>query len=258
MAEKESTDLWHRFLESRENQDRDDLIVQYLYLVKYTVGKVASGLPTHIKLDDLYSSGITGLIRAVEKFDPTKNNKFETYAVLLIKGAIIDELRELDWIPRSVHKKANEISDAQHQLQQKLGRDPTDFELCAHLGIDEEEFGRLLNRIRPAILIPLDSERVRNDEENTPLAERIPDVKVQTSAEVVQRKEYQKLLEKAISDLPEQERRVLILYYFEDLMLKEIGKVLGVTESRVSQIHTKALLKLRSRLSLFKSEFTLD
>ncbi len=240
-------DLWKRYQESKSIELRDELIVQYLYLVKFVVGRLAAGLPSHVKIDDLYSSGVTGLIRSVEKYDPIKSNKFESYAILLIKGAIIDELRELDWIPRSIHQKANRIALAQQTLQQELGRDPTDSELSTHLGVSEEEFDELLGRVRPAIFIPLNAESPLQDE-NTPLSERIADSKAETSFEIADRKEFQSILEKAVSDLPEQERRVLILYYYEELMLKEIGKILGVSESRVSQIHTKALLKLRGRL----------
>lgn len=249
--EKALAELWERYTASRQEKYRDELIVFYLYLVKFVVGRVASGLPSHIKLDDLYSSGVTGLIKAVEKFDLTKNIKFETYAILLIKGAIIDELRELDWIPRSIHQKANQIATAQQLLQQTLGRDPTDKELSDHLGVSEQEFGTLLDKVRPAIFIPLNAEIAFDEEDGTSISERIADDRAETSFEIADKKEFHALLEKAILDLPEQERRVLMLYYYEELMLKEIGKILGVSESRVSQIHTKAILKLRGRLQSF-------
>lgn len=239
--------LWDDFRSTRSVESRDALIVQYLFLVKFVVGKLGMQYPGHIKLEDLYSSGVTGLIRAVEKYDPSKNTKFESYAILLIKGAIIDELRELDWIPRSIHQKANQFALAQDALQQQLGRSPSDLELSRYLGISEEELDTLLHRIRPAVLIPLDAESFV-DEDSSPMSERIPDTHAQTSFEIAHRNEFNLLLEKAIAELPPQERDVLTLYYYEDLMLKEIGKVLGVSESRVSQIHTKALLKLRGRL----------
>lgn len=249
--------LWERYCVSRRDEDRDALIVEYLHLVKFAVGRVSAGFPAHVKLDDLYSSGVTGLIKAVERFDPSKNSKFESYASLVIKGAIIDELRALDWIPRSVHQKANQVSAAQTSLQQKLGRDPTNGELAAHLGISPQELDELFDRIRPAILIPLNAEMMGDEEENAPIAERIADANAQTSFEVADRKEFQAMLEQAVRDLPEQERRVLMLYYYDELMLKEIGKILGVSESRVSQIHTKALLKLRGRLKGMSDEFAL-
>lgn len=234
---------------------RDELIVQYLHLVKFVVGRIGSTYPSHVKIEDLYSSGVTGLIKAIEKFDPDKAAKFESYAILLIKGAIIDELRELDWVPRSIHQKANWVSSAQLSLQRELGRDPTDEELSIHLGISEEEFKEILDRIRPAILIPLNGGAPYEDEDRVPLAEKIPDTRAESSYEVANKNEFSSLLEQEISNLSEQEQKVLMLYYYEDLMLKEIGAVIGVSESRVSQIHTKALLKLRGRLqNIFTSK----
>ncbi|MEZ5314608.1 MAG: FliA/WhiG family RNA polymerase sigma factor [Chlamydiales bacterium] len=240
-------DLWTRYQETRDTEYRDELILHYLYLVKYVVGRLAAGLPAHIKLDDLYSSGVTGLIRSIEKYDHLRNIKFESYAGLLIKGAIIDEMRELDWIPRSVHQKANEISKAQEKLQQELGRNPNDEELSSVMGLNKEELGNLLNRVRPAVLISLNREE-RDEEENAPLSERIPDSRGHTSVEIAERNESALILANAIEGLPKQEKQVLNLYYYEELMLKEIGKIMGISESRVSQIHTKALLKLRTRL----------
>lgn len=240
--------LWKNYKESADIDLRDKLIVHYLHLVKFVVARIAAGLPTHIKLDDLYSSGITGLMKSIEKFDIEKKSKFESYAMLLIKGSIIDELRALDWIPRSVHQKANQIAAAQHDLQQKLGREPYDNEIAERLGMSTLEFEELLYRVRPAILIPLNAE-FDQDSEQASLSERIADCNARTSFEIADRKEFNHFLEQAVHDLPEQERRVLFLYYYEEMMLKEIGKLLGVSESRVSQIHTKALFKLRNRLN---------
>jgi RNA polymerase sigma factor for flagellar operon FliA len=244
----DAKDIWKMYHETGKTEYRDELIVQYLYLVKWVVGRVGSGLPPHVKLDDLYSSGVTGLVRAVEKYDASRNRKFESYAVLLIKGAIIDEMRELDWIPRSIHQKANQIASTQQKLQQELGRDPTDEELSSRMGINADELGELLTRVRPAILVSLNGEVSNADEESTQLCERIADVRAETSFEIAERNEYAQLLADAIDTLPDQERRVLTLYYYEELMLKEIGKIMGVSESRVSQIHSKALIKLRTRL----------
>lgn len=224
--------------------------------MKFVVGRVAAGLPAYVKMEDLYSSGVTGLLKAIEKFDPSKNSKFETYAAFLVKGAIIDELRKLDWIPRSVHQKAHLVSDAQQKLQQRLGRDPDDQELADSLAISEEELGDWLLKIRPAILVPLNAESVNNDDE-VPILEKIADVRAELSSKTLEKKEFSLFLESAISDLPEQERQVLVLYYYEELMLKEIGKIMGVTESRVSQIHTKALLKLRGKLRLVSEQFAI-
>ena len=239
-------ELWVHYQSARLDEARDALIVHYLFLVKYVVGRLGTTLPSYIKLDDLYSSGVTGLIRAIEKYDSSRNAKFESYAMLLIKGAIIDELRALDWVPRSVHQKANAISSAQCDLQQELGRDPTDEELSEHLGVTEEEFGLTLHRIRPAIMLPLNASV--QGEESISLAEKIADESIESSLSIAHRHEYAAILKQAIDALPEQEKEVLSLYYYEEMMLKEIGKVMGISESRVSQIHTKALLKLRKRL----------
>lgn len=246
--------VWQKFLKGGDEVSHDRLIVHYLPLVKYVVGRLALTLPSHVKVEDMYSSGVLGLMKAVEKYDPTRKNKFETYAVLLIKGAIIDEMRSLDWVPRSVHQKASQISEAQSALQQRLGRQPTDEEVATQLGVSLEEYNALLDRVRPAIFLPLTLNADR-DGERGPLSERIPDEKAKTSFETAEYNEFRSLLEKAVMELPEQERTVLVLYYYENLMLKEIGKAIGVTESRVSQIHTKALLRLRGRLKVFAQEF---
>jgi len=240
--------LWERYRATSEIESRDALIVHYLHLVKFVVGRLGSSYPSHIKLDDLYSSGVTGLIRAVEKYDPQRMTKFEGYAMLLIKGAIIDELRDLDWVPRSIHQKANAVSGAQVHLQQQLGRDPSDEEIAVHLGVSEEEFKETLDRIRPAILVPLNGEPTQGDEEALPIAERIADDQALSGFMIADRNEFYDFLEKEIASLSDREQKILMLYYYEDLMLKEIGETLGITESRVSQIHTKALLKLRGRL----------
>jgi len=246
--------MWAEFKKTGNADLRDKLICGYLHLVKYVVGKMAIRLPSHVKLDDLYSTGIIGLVKAVEKYDITKKNKFETYAILLIKGAIIDELRQLDWVPRSIHQKANKIANAQAELQQQLGCEPTDAEVAKHLGVSLKDFNELLVKVRPAIFVPLDVDTDDNGEKQT-MAERIPDVKAQTSFEKADHNEFRKLLEEAVMELPEQERTVLVLYYYENLMLKEIGEVMAVSESRVSQIHTKAVLRLRGRLKNFATEF---
>jgi RNA polymerase sigma factor for flagellar operon FliA len=254
LTKEELDKIWAEFKLKGSEELRDQLIVNYLTLVKYVVGRVASGLPAHVDPEDMYSTGVMGLIKAVEKYDPSKNNKFETYAVLLIKGAIIDEMRSLDWVPRSVHQKSNEIIDTQQKLTQKFGREPRDEEVAKELGVPLNDYLDLLSRVRPAILIPLNADQDQ-DSENTHISERIPDEKTKSGYENADRNEFRKMLEGAILELPEQERMVLVLYYYENLMLKEIGQIIGVTESRVSQVHSKALLRLRGRLKNFSKEF---
>ena len=244
---------WKEFKEKGDQEFRGKLITNYLYLVKYVVGRMMFNLPAHVKYEDLNSTGIIGLIKAIEKYNPEMKNKFETYAVLLIKGSIIDEMRSHDWVPRSVHQKSNEIASAQEFLLQKLGRDATDKELAAYLGVTPKVLQDLFVRVRPAVLIPLNVDS--SDDEKGPISERIPDKKVKNSYETADYNEFRKLLEKAVLELPEQERTVLVLYYYENMMLKEIGKVIGVSESRTSQIHSKAVLRLRGRLKGFAKEF---
>lgn len=240
--------IWERYFQGQKTQDRDELIVHYLYLVKYVVGRVGANFPSHVKLDDLYSSGVEGLIRAVERYDANRKAKFESYANLLIRGSIIDELRRLDWIPRSVHLKNNKLSLAQSELQLKLGREPTDEELAGHLEITIHELEELMSIVKPVILMPLNADNDQMGEENSPLSERIADEKAKTGGEIAEENESIAFLERALEALSQQERKVLTLYYYEELMLKEIGKKLGVSESRVSQIHTQALLKLKTQL----------
>ncbi len=246
---------WAEFKSTGDMERRGELITHYLHLVKYVVGRVGANLPAHVKSADMYSTGITGLVKAIEKYDPTMKNKFETYAILLIRGAIIDEMRSLDWVPRSVHQKANLVKNTQTALEQKLGREATDREMADELGMEMPEYEKLLTRVRPAVLIPLNADS-NEDSENTHISERIPDPKIKSSYEEADRGEFRKLMEEAVLKLPEQERTVLVLYYYENMMLKEIGKVLGVSESRISQIHTKALMRLKGRLSDFSQEFS--
>lgn len=248
-------DIWKDYLKSKKVSLRDHLITHYLPLVRIVSGRLLSGLPKHVRMDDLYSTGVMGLIKAVEKYDPSRKAKFKTYAQLIVKGAIIDEMRSLDWVPRSIHQKANQIEKATHHLQQKLGRDPTDIEVAKHLGVTIEKYDELVLRVRPAILLSLDK-AAEEDQSGVHISERIPDNKAMTSYEVAEKKEFGALLEEAIYKLPEQEKTVLVLYYYENLMLREIGKIMGVTESRISQIHTKALIRLRTRLRPFIKEFS--
>lgn len=246
--------VWQVYKQTSDEALRERLICNYLHLVKYVVGRLVATLPAHVKAEDMYSTGILGLIKAIERYDLTKKNKFETYAILLIKGAIIDEMRSLDWVPRSVHQKANMIAQARATLEQKLGQEPTDAQVAKHLGMTLDAFEELVTRVKPAVMIPLDLD-AGDDEERGSMADRIPDKTAKTSFETADRNEFRKLLEKAVLELPEQERTVLVLYYYENLMLKEIGKAMGVSESRVSQIHTKAVTRLKGRLKNFSAEF---
>ncbi|MGM0440467.1 MAG: FliA/WhiG family RNA polymerase sigma factor [Chlamydiota bacterium] len=248
--------LWSEYWRTNAKGLRDHLITNYLHLVKYSAGRIGGTLPSHIRLEDLYSSGVMGLIKAVENYDPQKKAKFESYAILRIKGAIIDELRALDWVPRSVHQLANKISEAQKHLRAKLKREPFDSELAQHLGITIKQLEERLIRIRPAIMISLD-EKSGDGDDTLSTAERIPDIKSLSSDQKAEKKELAQILRKAIEDLPQQERQVMVLYYYDKLMVKEIAEVMELTSARISQIHSKALLRLRDRLRSFSTNYAL-
>ncbi|WP_213319035.1 FliA/WhiG family RNA polymerase sigma factor [Chlamydiifrater volucris] len=249
----ELSEPWKRYLETRAIVDRDFLIESYLYLVNIVVHKLSAGFPSHIHNEDLYAAGVEGLVRAVEKFNPEKSPKFEGYASFLIKASIIDDLRKQDWVPRSVHKKTGLLSSAIDSLRASLGREPTDFELCKHLQISQEELSEWYQLAKTSLMISIHEDRSCNDAEDRGfcLEDRLVDEKAMTGFEAAEKEERKKLLAGAILNLDERERQVLVLYYYEDLMLKEIGNILGVSESRVSQIHSKALLRLRSAFKNF-------
>jgi RNA polymerase sigma factor FliA len=244
-------DLWGQFKRTGDHDARDRLIVHYSPLVKYVAGRVSAGLPHSIEQADLVSYGIFGLIDAIEKFDTSRNIKFETYAITRIKGSIIDELRSIDWVPRSVRAKARSVERAYAKLEAELLRTPNDAEVAQELGISEDELQQIFNQISFVGLIALDevlSSGNGERGETTTLVDTIPD-KGDGPVAAFEVEEMKQLLAGAINRLGDREKIVLTLYYYESLTLAQIGEVLGVTESRVCQIHTKAVLQLRSRLS---------
>jgi RNA polymerase sigma factor for flagellar operon FliA len=242
--------VWLEYGRTKDLALRDRLIVAYAPLVKYVAGRLGSGLPAHVDEADLVSYGLLGLIGAIERFDPTRDIKFETFAMSRIRGAIIDELRALDWVPRSVRSRAREIERAIAELESKLGRAPTDEEIAAKVGISAEELDESLTDISRSSIAALDELwSVSDAGDQVSLIDTIEDPTGARPADVLDETETRELLADAISRLPEREKLVITLYYYEELTLREIGEVLGVTESRVSQLHTKAVLRLKSRLS---------
>src|SRR5262245_34370748 len=242
-------ELWHQYKGKGTRDARERLILHYSPLVKFVAGRVASGLPQNIEQADLVSYGVFGLIDAIDKFDPDRGFKFETYAISRIKGAIIDELRSIDWVPRSVRAKARSIERAYSKLENELRRSPDDKEVAAELGMSEEELASVLGQISFVGVVAL-------DELLTAGADRGSGATVGDTVaggghdpvEAFESEETRQVLADAINRMPDRERLVLTLYYYEGLTLAEIGSVLGVTESRVCQIHTKAILQLRGRL----------
>jgi RNA polymerase sigma factor FliA len=240
--------LWDDYKRHRTIEARERLILHYSPIVKFVAGRVGSGLPQSIEQADLVSYGIFGLIDAIEKFDPGRGFKFETYAISRIKGAIIDELRSIDWVPRSVRAKARAIERAYSKLENGLRRTPDDPELARELGITEGELADWLSQISFVGLVALDEILLAGDQ---PGASTFGDLVIDPEHDPVaafEVDEMKHLLADAINRVPDRERLVLTLYYYEGLTLSEIGDVLGVTESRVCQIHTKAILQLRARL----------
>jgi RNA polymerase sigma factor for flagellar operon FliA len=242
--------LWREYKADGTAEARERLILHYSPLVKFVAGRVAAGLPQSIEQSDLVSYGIFGLIDAIDKFDPGRGFKFETYAISRIKGAIIDELRSIDWVPRSVRAKARAVERAYSKLENELRRTPDDREVAAELGMSESELDAVLSQVSFTGLVALDellsasgSDRSGSTSVGDTIADRAHD-----PVEAFEVDEMKHLLADAINRMPDRERLVLTLYYYEGLTLSEIGGVLGVTESRVCQIHTKAILQLRGRL----------
>jgi RNA polymerase sigma factor FliA len=247
----ELRDLWRRYKAEGDERARERLVVAYSPLVKFIAGRMASGLPSHVEESDLISYGLLGLIGAIERFDLEREIKFETFAVARIKGAIIDELRSLDWVPRSVRAKARDVEKAHAALEAKLGRTPSDEEMAAQLEITLEEFNDALLDIANSSVLALDDLWTFADPEGgggqISVLDTIQDPAAVDPHSEAEASALKDRLADAIESLPERERLVIALYYYENLTLREIGEVLGVTESRVSQLHTKAVLALRSR-----------
>jgi RNA polymerase sigma factor for flagellar operon FliA len=246
----ELRDLWRRYKDDRDEKARERLVLAYAPLVKYVAGRMSSGLPSHVEESDLISYGLLGLISAIERFEPEREIKFETFAITRIKGSIIDELRSLDWVPRSVRTKAREIERANAKLEHELHRAPTDQEMAKALDITVDEFQDSLVRISNSSVVALDELWTVSDSsgDQVSLLDTIQDPQAADPAMEMDTTEMKDRLADAIARLPEREKLVVALYYYENLTLREIGEVLGVTESRVSQLHTKAVLRLKSRL----------
>jgi RNA polymerase sigma factor for flagellar operon FliA len=242
--------LWREYRANGNPAIRDRLIVTYAPLVKYVAGRLGSGLPAHVDDEDLVSYGLLGLIGAIERYDPDRDVKFETYAIARIRGAIIDELRALDWVPRSVRSRARDIERAIAELEAKLARVPTDEEIAAKLGLTTEELDESLSEIGRSSIAALDELWTISGSsgDQVALIDTIEDPEAPDPQGSLSQTELREAIADSIARLPEREKLVVTLYYYEELTLREIGEVLGVTESRVSQLHTKAILRLKARL----------
>ena len=242
--------LWKEYKDTGSKIAKDKLLAEYAHLVKYITNRLAVNLPGSVDRDDLTSSGIMGLIKAVETFEPERGFKFETYAGHKIRGAILDELRALDWVPRSVRQKSRDMQRVFAKLENELGRIPYDDEVCTEMGISMKEYEDMLSEVTPTTIISLEEAMPDrgSDSKEIRIIDTIEDPGSDNPLKELGFTEVKNILKDAIANLPEKEKLVVALYHYEELTLKEIGVVLDITESRVSQIHSKAILKLRGKL----------
>jgi RNA polymerase sigma factor for flagellar operon FliA len=229
---------------------KEQIVLEHAPLIRYIVNRIAVRLPSHIDLDDLHNTGVIGLMDAIDKYDPDKNCKFKTYAEFRIKGAILDQLRSLDWVPRSVRQKGRRLERAYGDVEQRLGRSANEEEVADSLGLQLDKFHELINQVRGISLVNLEELRGggQDGDRNGSYADIVEDVNAENPFASLKLQEMRGVVADTIATLPEKERLVISLYYYEDLNMKEIGNILGITESRVCQIHTKSVLRLRSKL----------
>ena len=247
--------LWREYKQTADPGIREQLILQYAPLVRYVAGRVGVGLPASVEQGDLVSYGVFGLIDAIEKYDPERAIKFETYAINRIRGAIIDELRSFDWIPRSVRTKARDIERAIAVLEARLQRTPTEGEIADELGLDIPELRRVFDQVSFVHVAALDEMLGSADHgDGSTLGERLEDERTSAPGDALDDEETRQVLARVIHTLPEREQIVVTLYYYEGLTLAEIGLVLGVTESRICQLHSKAMMGMRTRIGTFDDD----
>lgn len=239
---------WEAYTRTRDPEVREELLLRYLPLVRRIAARLLGTLPNCVRLDDLISAGVVGLLSSLDNFDPGMGVKFETFAANRIRGAMVDSLRELDWVPRSIRHKARRLERAMSELAQQLGRIPVDSEVAEKLGVSVDDYLHLLDEVNVTVLLSLDDSFRNQQGDESSMAEFAADQRTPSSLEQLEEKELRDLLVKQLKDLPEQEKLVLALYYYEELTLKEIGEILNLTESRVSQIHSKAILSLRGNV----------
>ena len=244
-----SPDVWKQYAKAGAGSPvENELVTQFLPLVKTIVGRLAMSLPSHVNTEDLYSAGLVGLLNAIRRFDAKTGTAFETYARTRIRGSIFDELRRLDWVPRSVHDKARKVDKVMRQLEQQKGGAVTDMEMAKAMDLSLDQYQDLLEEIRPTTFVCLDSVRNAESQEGSSRYESLSDEKQIDPGEGTGTREVSKLIAERLEHLPEMQRKVLALYYFEDMRLREIAEVFGVTESRICQIHAQAILSIKSFL----------
>lgn len=247
LSEEELTTLWGEYFKDKTQKNvRDTLIVQYIYLIRYVVGRVKVTLPATISIEDIAGYGVEGLINAIERYSPQKNTRFETYALIRIRGAILDRIRAQDFLPRSVRKKIKDIKNAQEELKQELGRMPTTTEIANRLEMDPDKVNQLLAEDTTMTSI---YEKKGSSDDRMEIIDTIQDTNKLNPQEQMEEKNVKQQLEKALQRLPERERIIMVLYYQENMTLKEIGATLNMSESRVCQLHAQSIMKLKNILS---------
>lgn len=247
LSEDELTALWEEYLKDKTNKAaRDTLIVQYIYLIRYVVGRVKVTLPATISIEDIAGFGVEGLINAIERYSPQKNTRFETYALIRIRGAILDRIRAQDFLPRSVRKKIKDIKAAQEKLKQDLGRMPTTTEVANYLDMEPDKVNQLL--AEDTTMTSLYDKR-GNTDDSVEIIDTIQDENKLNPQEKAEEQNVKQELEKALKRLPERERIIMVLYYQENMTLKEIGETINMSESRVCQLHAQGIMKLKNILS---------
>ena len=242
-------ELWRLYRAEQCQKTRQELVHIFARIVKYVAGRMAIGLPHYVDFNDLVSAGLLGLIQAIDNFDCDRGIKFETYAIPRIRGAILDELRSQDWFPRSLRRKAKQLEEAYSTLEARLGRPASDREVAKALQIDVRELDGMLGEVAVATIMSLDADASSEEsEQSTSLGEYLADPRAEDMEREIAAQEMRELIGERMAELPDKEQLVLVLYYYEELTLKEIGEILDVTESRVCQIHTKAIMRLRGKI----------
>ena len=246
-------DLWKRYHRRADTKTENALVEQYLPLVNAVLGRLAMTLPDHVDHDDLRSAGLVGLLQALRNYDPKSGTSFETYARVRVRGSMLDELRRMDWVPRTIHEKARKVQDMMNRLEQQFGRAPADHEMAAAMNLSGDEYSELLDEIRPAAFVCLDAVCASENGDSGSLYEVVSDGAEDGPAEETSRRELKQIILARLKNLPDMQRKVLALYYGEDLRLREIAEAFGVTESRICQIHAQAILSIRSYLQRVES-----
>ena len=250
-------EIWQRYHRHRNDTDTENELVQkYTPLVSAVMARLAMTLPDHVDRDDLYSTGLIGLLQALRNYNPACGTSFETYARVRVRGSMLDELRRMDWVPRTIHEKARRVKGVMAELEQKLGRAPSEAQMAKAMKITLKEYTELLDEVRPAAFVCLDAVASSEESDSGPLYEVIADMTVENPVEQVSNNELKSVVLARLKDLPEMQRKVLSLYYLEDMHLREIAEVFGLTESRICQIHSQAILGVRAFLQRFESGLT--